>query len=190
VVLRCERRLEDSRRDRARRDARGARPRRATRPRARTRPPARATTRRRGTKRNGCNTGGASCTAPPAPSVTPTGRRSARPAGKRSRSRSTRSTAASAAPAARGKPAAASTAHLRRPATTCPVQARPPRPNKPIGITAHALLERRGNLGRLTPDELEAWLLDAGLAELDGGPHLLVPTTHAHVLVRGLDRLG
>ena len=72
----------------------------------------------------------------------------------------------------------------------CPVQALSRNPTRANGITASELLSLRNNQSRLNADDLEAWLLDAGLAIPDGGPHLLVPTARAHELVRGLDRLG
>ena len=44
------------------------------------------------------------------------------------------------------------------------------------GVSAHELLERSGNVGRLDHRNLHAWLIDAGLAERNGAPGLLVPT--------------
>jgi len=44
------------------------------------------------------------------------------------------------------------------------------------GVSARELLERGGNIGRLADRNLHAWLLDAGLAERNGTPDLLVPT--------------
>jgi hypothetical protein len=42
------------------------------------------------------------------------------------------------------------------------------------GVSAHELLQLGGNIGRLGDRELDAWLLDAGLAERNGAPDLLV----------------
>jgi hypothetical protein len=50
------------------------------------------------------------------------------------------------------------------------------------GVSAHELLERSGNLGRLDHRNLHAWLIDAGLAERNGAPDLLVPTEYGREL--------
>ena len=71
-----------------------------------------------------------------------------------------------------------------------PVPTRPRPPSRPTGVSAYALLARRDNLGNLGPHELEAWLLENGLAVPDGAPGLLVPTARALELGSYIDFLG
>ena len=99
---------------------------------------------------------------------------------------------ANAHPAAPSAAAArsANVAHEKPRRMMYPVQALSHNPTRANGITAVELLALRNNQGRLDADDLELWLLGNGLAIRNGKPHLLVPTSRAHELVRGLDRLG
>ena len=58
------------------------------------------------------------------------------------------------------------------------------------GVTTRELLELSGNRDVMSAASLERWPLEAGLAETNGEPGLLVPTMRAFVLSEGLDFLG
>ena len=71
-----------------------------------------------------------------------------------------------------------------------PVPTRPRPPSRSTGISACALLARRGNPSQLSADDLERWLIEQQLAVPDGAPGLLVPTERALELAGALTLLG